>query len=81
MGESTRQDGPLGRLLIVDDDPAVAALLMKIATDGGHGAMVGKSNDGFESLVVQWQPTIIALDIIMPRRDGLELLRSLVDMR
>ena len=68
---------PPKRVLIIDDDPAVATLLVKFATDSGYEALVGTSNDKFEPLVLQWQPTVIAIDIMMPGRDGLELLHAL----
>jgi DNA-binding response OmpR family regulator len=68
---------PTRRLLIIDDDPALAALLMKFAMDSGYNALVGTPNIRFESFVLEWQPTVVAIDIMMPGRDGLELLRAL----
>jgi DNA-binding response OmpR family regulator len=65
----------LGRLLIIDDDRAFAA---ELAADGerlGLTVMAVHDADSFEDALRQWGPTIIAMDLVMPGSDGLELLR------
>lgn len=65
----------LGRLLIVDDDRSFAA---ELKADGEHlGLAVQTVHDtsAFESTLRDWNPDIIAMDLVMPDSDGLELIR------
>lgn len=65
----------LARLLIVDDDCSFAA---ELKADGDRlGLVVKMAHDtlAFESQLQSWKPTIIAMDLVMPDSDGLELLR------
>ena len=65
----------LGRLLIVDDDRPFAA---ELVADGERLGLVVKAvhdSSTFEATLQSWNPTIIAMDLVMPESDGLELLR------
>jgi signal transduction histidine kinase len=63
-------------LLSVDDDPSVAPLLEKMLA--GHGyRVVTSSNSSAVSDARRLRPAVILLDIIMPGRDGREILREL----
>ena len=64
-------------MLIVDDEKDIASLVKTIANEIGYLAQVVERNADFEHLVSQWRPTVVLLDIIMPERDGLELLGAL----
>lgn len=65
------------RLLIVDDQPDVANVVKAMADEIGYVARVVERSADFESVLSQWRPTVVLLDIIMPERDGLELLGAL----
>jgi signal transduction histidine kinase len=63
-------------LLSVDDDPSVAPLLEKMLA--GHGyRVVASTNSSAVSDARRIRPAAILLDIIMPGRDGREILREL----
>lgn len=65
------------RLLVVDDDPAVGAMVARIAARVGYQTLVVSAADGFLERVRAWSPTHIVLDLQMPVVDGLELLSQL----
>jgi DNA-binding NarL/FixJ family response regulator len=69
------------RVLIVDDDPLLRSGLRMML--GGHDDLevVGVAGDGREgvALVEELRPTVVLMDIRMPRMDGLEATRALMD--
>ena len=63
-------------LLSVDDDPSVAPLLEKMLAGYGY-RVVASTNSSAVSDARRLRPAAILLDIIMPGRDGREILREL----
>ena len=67
----------LPRLLIVDDEPLMAEYIASIAEDAGWSVDLVATADEFEARVMADEPDMIALDLAMPGRDGVQLLRFL----
>ena len=65
------------RLLILDDDFEVGQTLQFIAAATGFEARHCSEPQRFFELVAEWQPSHIALDLIMPVMDGVEVLGQL----
>jgi DNA-binding response OmpR family regulator len=67
------------RILIVDDDPAIVAVLEQLLDD--EGFEVRYALDGREALseIRRIHPDVILSDIMMPTLDGVELTRALRD--
>lgn len=65
------------RILIADDEPQIRRALMTALI--GHGYAVEAAVDGEDALarIAAWQPDAVVLDLVMPRRDGLDTLREL----
>lgn len=64
-------------LLSVDDDPSVAPLLHKMLSGHGYRVVASSSPHAAVSDARRLQPAAILLDILMPERDGEDVLREL----
>ena len=71
----------MARLLVMDDDPQVAATIAVIAEDIGFEVETVVEPALFFTLVDDWGPTHIALDLNMPQMDGVEVIRALGQKR
>ncbi len=65
------------RLLVVDDDSEVGAFFGQVGEDLGFETKVLLDPDQFAQTVLDFSPTVLLLDLQMPGRDGIELLREL----
>ena len=65
------------RLLLIDDEPALAAFLADAASGCGFEPVVTSNDAEFREQFVATQPDMVALDLGMPGMDGVELLRFL----
>lgn len=72
MNESTAP-----RLLIVDDDELVGRTIEMIARREGIEVRVTCDPNRFLELVEEWQPDIVAIDLVMPKMDGVQVLNEL----
>lgn len=62
---------------IVDDDPAVRAILTNIVESRLNGTVIGTESDGSRltpSILISADVDIVLLDLLMPERDGLDTL-------
>lgn len=75
----TRRAPP--KLLLIDDEPALAAYLAEAARLSGYEPMVAVDDRDFKARLVAERPQMVALDLGMPGMDGVELLRFLADER
>ncbi|KZD06192.1 EAL domain-containing response regulator [Oceanibaculum pacificum] len=77
MMTKAQEHQPRGRLLIFDDDSSVSYTIGAIARGAGFDSRwVDRSADFFQ-LLEEWSPTHIALDLVMPNLDGIEVVRLL----
>ena len=75
----TRRAAP--KLLLIDDEPALAAYLAEAARLSGYKPLVAIDDQDFKARLVAERPQMVALDLGMPGMDGVELLRFLADER
>jgi EAL domain-containing protein (putative c-di-GMP-specific phosphodiesterase class I)/DNA-binding NarL/FixJ family response regulator len=69
------------RLLILDDDPYIGKMMQLIAEPVGLEARFVTRTAEFFEAVDDWHPTHIAIDLVMPEMDGVEVLVKLADRK
>lgn len=64
---------------IVDDDAAARRMLQHIIEDSGLGEVAGTAEGGQEGvrLILEEDPDIVLMDLLMPDQDGIETIHSL----
>ena len=65
------------RLMVMDDDADVGAFFGQVGEDLGFEVKVISDPTLFGATVLEFMPTVLLLDLQMPSRDGIELLREL----
>src|SRR5215210_9416763 len=67
----------MATILVVDDHPHIVRLVQRELENEGHAVLT--ATDGEEALqqVRQAKPALIVLDVVMPRKNGFEVLREL----
>ena len=65
------------RLLLIDDEPALAQFLATAAEDCGFQPRITSRDEEFRDHFLADRPDMVALDLGMPGMDGVELLRFL----
>ncbi len=65
------------RLLILDDDPSIGQTMGLIAETVRFDTRFTTDPERFFALVDEWTPTHIALDLVMPSMDGVEVMVQL----
>lgn len=68
------------RFFLVDDDASVRAMLADIIEDEDFGTIEGEASDGSEvtdSLLTAKDIDILIIDLLMPKRDGIETIRQI----
>jgi DNA-binding response OmpR family regulator len=67
----------LGRILIVDDEPDVLAVLAAFFSDGGRYEVMTAQQGADAVMIANFhRPDAVLLDILMPGMDGVKVLRA-----
>jgi two-component system, OmpR family, response regulator MprA len=73
MGEMSVQ----ARILVVDDDPRIAASVRRALVYEGYEVRVAADGRAALDLARDQQPDLVVLDLMLPRIDGMEVCRRL----
>jgi two-component system OmpR family response regulator len=66
-----------GRILIVDDDPDLRRGIQIVLFNSGYQTLLAADGEEGLQLALAEKPDLIVTDVMMPRRDGWSLVRSL----
>lgn len=71
------------RVLVVDDSAFARTVLARVLRASGSIDVIGTARDGEDALaqIASFDPDVITLDLTMPNKDGLEVLRALQGKR
>jgi len=65
------------KILIVEDERNMREALTEAFVDGGFEVLVEEDGESVADVVKEQSPDIVLLDIILPRKDGFEVLSEL----
>jgi CheY-like chemotaxis protein len=67
----------MAKILVIDDEPSILLMIKKMLEKTGHEVdMALNGRDGLE-LFEKIRPDLLITDIIMPHKEGLEIIREL----
>lgn len=67
----------MARIMVVDDEEKLLESLGRILTNEGYEVKLVSSGEKALSLLVEFMPDVILLDVRMPEMDGLEVCRRI----
>ena len=67
------------RLLVIDDEPAYAAVVKKVSEQVGFEVTITANAFDCVAFVASWRPSVIVLDLRLPDIDGIQILRALAE--
>ena len=70
------------RVMVVDDHPIVRSGLRDVLEASGRLEVVGQAGDGEEAVrtVEELGPEVIVMDVMMPRKDGVDACREIMEL-
>ena len=70
------------RVMVVDDHPIVRSGLRDVLEASGRLEVVGQAADGEEAVrtVEELGPQVIVMDVMMPRKDGVDACREIMEL-
>ncbi|PYO01900.1 MAG: hypothetical protein DMD91_06010 [Candidatus Rokuibacteriota bacterium] len=67
----------MGKVMVVDDAYSELQVMESILRAAGHQVLSYIDGDQLEDKIIEERPDVVLLDIVMPKRNGYEILRCL----
>ena len=64
------------RILVAEDDPVTRRFVVSLLTERGYEVLVAEDGEHAIATATTAQPDLIVSDLVMPYRDGYEVLRA-----
>lgn len=65
------------RILVAEDDPVMLRFVASLLRDKGYDVLEANDGERLHELALSTKPDLILTDLMMPYRDGFEVLRDL----
>ena len=76
-GHPEPEDDRVGKVMVVDDAVSELKMIESILKAAGHQVISYQDGEQLEDHVVEERPDVLLLDIVMPKRNGYEVLRGI----
>ncbi|MES2603605.1 MAG: EAL domain-containing protein [Pseudomonadota bacterium] len=70
-----------GKVLVLDDDVLTGKTIQKVVAFNDYESRLANEADEFFRIYREWKPDYIALDLIMPKMDGMQILAELAALK
>jgi len=67
----------MSRILVVEDSPTVLYTVSRMLTEGGYQVMTAKDGEEAMSLAISERPSLVLLDVILPKLNGYQVCRRM----
>lgn len=67
----------MGKVMVVDDAYSELQVMESILRSAGHEVLTYLDGDQLEEKIIAERPDLVLLDIVMPKRNGFDVLRGL----
>jgi twitching motility two-component system response regulator PilH len=67
----------MARVLVVEDAPEVIAFIAGVLRPAGHEVLAAQDGLDLEARIEKQRPDLVLLDIVLPERNGFQILRAL----
>ncbi len=67
----------MGKVMVVDDAYSELQVMETILRSAGHEVLTYLNGEQLEDKIAAEQPDVVLLDIVMPKRNGFDVLRGL----
>ena len=68
------------RILVLDDDPETLRYTRSVLSDAGYAPVVTSDPAGLSRVIRSERPSLVLLDLMLPRTDGIELMRRVPEL-
>ena len=68
------------RVLVVDDDPETLRYVRDALSEAGYAPLVTGGSEELQRIIKIEKPQLVLLDLILPGRDGIELMKSVPEL-
>jgi YesN/AraC family two-component response regulator len=67
----------MAKILVIDDEPAITTMLKRMLEKAGNEVETAINGKEGMAYIEKFQPELLVTDIVMPEKEGLELIISL----